>query len=407
MNDEEIEDGDRMTGTVVEFDARRGFGFLLPENEEDKTKKVFCHWKDIQSDDRWPKLKESMVVEYTPLKDKGKDKATKITLAGGEKICIGEDSEKNYNMDTKYKGKVKFYDARKGFGFINPILESDETIEWAGETVDKEKGLHVAREEIITDSEPVGLNDGMEVEFNVYHGSKGLAAGHVCAVGGGKIVYKSTGQKRGRNFGGWGGRGRGRGGWGGMKRMRMGGMGMGFAPAMDPSKIEVGLYVENQHIGPLIGKGGETVKKIRKDSGGANVQFSDAIQRNFSDRQVVSIIGDEDQVSNACVEIFKRIEELADGYKPSLIFLLPNNYCGMFIGKKGSNIKEIEEGSGVKVNVSKMPVYLPGGSVVALAELKGKTEDIEEACKKVVPMLGKIAKKVIQDQMGWGGGGWF
>merc|ERR550534_1700169 len=422
MNDAEIDDNDRFTGTVVEFDARRGFGFLMPEDEEDKAKQVFCHWKDVESDDRWPRLKKKMVVEYTPVKNKGKVKATKITMVGGEKINIGEDSDKNYNMDTKYKGKVEFYDALKGFGFIKPILESDETIEWAGETLDKKKGLYVAREEIITDSTPVGLNDGMKVEFNIYHGSKGLAAGRVCAVGGGKIVYKSGGQKRRRGKG-WGGRGRG--GWSGMKMMRgmgmgmMGGMGMGMMGGMgmgrgmfpprrggfgaagtDPSKIEVGLYVENNNIGPLIGKGGETVKQIRKDSGGANIQFADFNQRSFSNRQVVSILGDEDQVSSACVDIHKKLQELTDGYEPGLTFLIPNSYCGMFIGKKGSSLKEVEE-TGVKVNVTKMPVQLPGGSLVALADVKGDAEQIEEACKVVVPMLGKIAQKVIQDQMGW------
>jgi len=402
MNDEEIDE--RLTGTIVEFDARRGFGFLLPEDEEDKTKKVFCHWSEIESEDRWPQLKKQMVVEYTPLEDKGKIKATKITMVGGEKICIGEDSEKNYNMETKYKGKVKFYDARKGFGFIKP--SSKEPIEWAGETVDKEKGIYVDRQEIISDSTPVGLNDGMLVEFNIYHHSKGLAAGHVSAVGGGKIVYKSQSQKRGRDSrGGWG---NARGGWQGMKRMRMGGFPPrgGFAAGADSDKIEIGLYVQNNHIGPLIGKGGETVKKIRKDSGGANVQFADARQRNFSNKQVVSIIGDEDQVSKACVEILKKLEELADGYQPGLTFLIPHSYCGMFIGKKGCNLKEVQEESGVKVDVTKVPVQLAGGSVVSLAQLKGDVEQIDEACKKVVPLLGNIAKKVIQDQMGYGGGRW-
>merc|ERR1712060_39987 len=179
MGDAEIEDsdsGDRATGTAVEFDARRGFGFLKPEDEEDKTKQVFCHWKDIETEDRWPKLNANMTVEYTPVKEKGKVKATKITMVGGEKISVGEDSEKNYNMDTKYKGKVKFYDGIKGFGFIKPILENDETLEWEGETADKEKGLYVAREEILAEGDGVGLNDGMMVEFNVYHGPKGLGA---------------------------------------------------------------------------------------------------------------------------------------------------------------------------------------------------------------------------------------
>merc|ERR1719177_78657 len=102
----------------------------------------------------------------------------------------------------------------------------------------------------------------------------------------------------------------------------------GYAAGADSDKIEVGLYVENNHIGPLIGKGGETVKQIRKDSGGANVQFADAAQRRFANRQVVSITGDEDQVSSACVEIFKKIEEITDGYQPELTVLIPNSHCG-------------------------------------------------------------------------------
>merc|ERR1719233_1876923 len=202
---------------------------------------------------------------------------------------------------------------------------------------------------------------------------------------------------------------------GGMGMGMMGGMGMGggmfpprrggFGSAMtDPSKIEVGLYVENNHIGPLIGKGGETVKKIRKDSGGANVQFADARQRNFSNKQVVSITGSEDQVSNACVEILRKLEELSDNYKPALTFLVHWSYCGMFIGKKGCNLHEVQEESGAKVNVSKVPVPLASGSMVALADVRGDTEEIEKACAKVVPLLGKIAQKVIMDQMGWGGG---
>jgi len=49
---------------------------------------------------------------------------------------------------------------------------------------------------------------------------------------------------------------------------------------------------------------------------------------------------------------------------------------------------------------------LPGGSIVNLVELVGKTEQIEDACTKVIPQLGEIAQKVIQDQRAWGRSGW-
>jgi len=397
MNDEEVEE--RATGTVLEFDARRGFGFILPEGEEDQTKKIFCHWKQIQTEDRWPQLTEKLVVEYIQKKDaRGKLQAMDVTMVGGDKISIGDVGNKNYNMDQKFKGKVSFYDRMKGFGFITP----DEKIEWDGETVDKEKGIYVPREEIITDNEPPALNDNMEVEFNVYKSDKGLAAGHVTAVGGGKIVVKNTGQKRRRDFG----FGRGRGGYGGFKRPRWG---PGPGPAafqmgrFNPGEIEVGLYVYANNIGGLIGKGGETVQQMRKDSGGAKIQFADSSQRGYSDRQVVSLIGDADQVSKACYEMVKKLEELNEqsGRPSTLVFLVPNQYCGMFIGKKGSNLKEIQEECNARVSVSNSPVQLFGGALVSLAEVRGTVDEIGEACKKVVPLLGRIAMNVIKEQMGF------
>jgi len=391
MNDEKMVD--RVTGTVVDFDARRGFGFIQPSGVEDKSKQVFCHWKQLQTDDRWPQLAAKMLVEYTPKKDRiGKFKAENVTMVGGAKICIGEDSQKNYNMATKYKGKVQFYDLRKGFGFIIPIGE--ETITWAGETVDKVKGLYVPREEIITDNEPPALNDGAEVEFYLYHHiTKGLGAGHVCAIGGGKIVFKSNNQRRGRGFGG------GRGAW------TQPGIRRSMPPPvrrMDPNKIEIGLYIQNCFIGRLIGKGGESVKAIRDMSGGAQLQFGDSRKKSFADRQVVSIVGDENQVSAACIEIVTKIDGFDEGGKPTIVFLIPHSYCGMFIGKKGSNLNEIQDVSGALIDVSKVPVQLTGGSLVSLAEVRGDVAQIGEACKKIVPRLGEIAKRVIQDNMGLG-----
>jgi len=389
MKDEERVE--RETGTVVNFDARRGFGFIQPLGEEDKSKQVFCHWKQLQTDDRWPQLTEKMHVEYTPKKDNiGKFKAENVTMVGGGKICLGEDSQKNYNMTTKYTGKVQFYDSRKGFGFIIPA--GDEKIQWAGETVDMEKGLYVAREEIISDNQPPALNDGAEVEFHLYHHlTKGLGAGHVSAVGGGKIVFKpNNNQKRGR---GWG-----RGSWNqaGIRRSRP----VPFR-GMDTDKIEIGLYIQNCYIGRLIGKGGETVKAIRDVSGGAQLQFSDVRKKSFANRQVVSIVGDENQVSAACIEIVTKVKEFDDGGKPTIVFLIPHSYCGMFIGKKGTNLNEIEDSSGAMIDVSKVPVQLTGGSLVSLAEVRGEVPQIGEACKKIVPVLGKIAKRVIQDNVGF------
>jgi len=394
MNNEKTDE--RVTGTVVDFDSRRGFGFIQPAGVEDKEKRVFCHWKQLVTDDRWPQLVSKMIVEYTPKKDdKGKIKAERITMVGGEKINLGEDSNKNYNTEKKYKGKVQFYDSRKGFGFIIPILNGEEKIIWAGETVDMEKGLYVAREEIFTDDEPPALNDGMEVEFNIYHHlTKGLGAGHISSVGGGKIVYKKSNSPK-RDRGSSMGRGRP---WssGVLRRARP--RGLPFRGVNNTAKIEIGLYIENRFIGRLIGKEGESINKIRNSCGGVNVQFGDSRQKSFANRQVVSVVGEEDDVSKACIEILKKLKELNEAGKTTLVFLIPNSYCGMFIGKKGSNLNQIQDECGAGVDVSKMPVQLAGGSLVALAEVRGTETQIGDACKKIIPILGKIAKRVLQDQ---------
>jgi len=398
MNNEEVEQ--RVQGTVLEFDSRRGFGFIQPVGVEDKEKRVFCHWKQLLTDDRWPQLVSKMIVEYTPKKDeKGKLKAVKVTMVGGGKISLGEDSNKNYNTEKKYKGKVQFYDSRKGFGFIIPILEGEEKIIWAGETVDLEKGLYAAREEIFTDDEPPALNDGTEVEFIVYHHlTKGLGAGHISAVGGGKIVYKkSASPKRDKDRSS----SRGRGEWSpGVRRsVRPPPPGLSFRAVNNKDEIEIGLYVENRFIGRLIGKEGESINKIRNSCGSVNIQFGDSRQKSFADRQVVSVVGSEEDVSKACIEILKKLKELNKVEKTTLVFLVPSSYCGMFIGKKGSNLNQIQEECGAGVDVSKMPVQLAGGSLVALAEVRGTVSQIGDACGKIVPILGNIAKRLRQDQM--------
>ena len=49
-------------GTVEKFDAKRGFGFIKPDNGGPS---VFVHWEAIQTDDRWPKLSQGDKVAFT------------------------------------------------------------------------------------------------------------------------------------------------------------------------------------------------------------------------------------------------------------------------------------------------------------------------------------------------------
>jgi len=389
MEDEDNESTGRLTGTVIEFNKRRGFGFIKPEGA-DETERIFCHWQDVQTDDQWPQLANDMVVEYSVKQDdKGKARAGDVTLVGGGKISVKGNSDKIYDMSRKYTGVVKFFDLKKGFGFVIPRLGKDGDISWEGVTMDKERGLYVAREDIFTDDVPPALNEDCEVEFHVYHSTKGLGAGNVCALGGGKIVYKragNTSQKRGRDHGGFGF---------GPKRMKPVLNPLGFRPMLlIGDNMEVGLCVENTYVGSLIGKGGSTVKEIRETSG-ATIQFDDTRMQ----RRVVSIVGTSEQVQKACHEISKRLAEFEADMRPSLVFLIPDSKCGVFIGKKGNNLKQIREHSGVRVNVANYPVALPTGALVSIAEIKGSSEEIKKAMEKVIPTLGRISQSVIQERI--------
>merc|ERR1711964_123245 len=91
-----IDESVRFKGTVQKFDRRRGFGKLIPEGKGDDDA-IFAHWRQIESSDEWPALKEGMVVEYyvgTKADAKRKSQkqfAAKITLEGGNPVTCSEE----------------------------------------------------------------------------------------------------------------------------------------------------------------------------------------------------------------------------------------------------------------------------------------------------------------------------
>jgi len=167
--------GTKVTGSVVRFLRGRGFGFIKPDEGGDE---VFVHWEDLVTDDDWPFIEKGTEVEFL-LEDgtDGKPKAKQVTLSGGEKIPVFTKpyEDREINDEETFTGSVKFFDSRKGFGFIIP----DQEITWEDKSTGGE-GLYFSRDAILTSNMGKGMilrvTKDLRVSFKVYKNSKGLGA---------------------------------------------------------------------------------------------------------------------------------------------------------------------------------------------------------------------------------------
>lgn len=207
----EVDESQRFQGTVKDYNRRRGFGYILPDDTEDKREnRIFVHWKQIESDDSWPALDNDQKVEFykgTKLKGRQKDKpiACKVTAPGGAKIAAN--TGRTYlDKSQRFSGVVKYWNAEKAFGFIK--IESDISV--GGTDFPADKDVYVPIDEIVTDDEPPALKLKDEVEFSVYKTEKGSGAAQVSKPGGEKYSYpvtdrpKNFGKRNRNNFGGFG-----------------------------------------------------------------------------------------------------------------------------------------------------------------------------------------------------------
>ncbi|XP_056147325.1 poly(rC)-binding protein 3 isoform X2 [Lampris incognitus] len=117
------------------------------------------------------------------------------------------------------------------------------------------------------------------------------------------------------------------------------------------------LLMHGKEVGSIIGKRGETVKKMREDSG-ARINISEG----SSPERIVTITGPTEGIFRAFSMIAEKFEEdiasaMANSNvssKPpvTLRLVFPGSQCGSLIGKGGSKIKEIRETTGAQVQVA-------------------------------------------------------
>ncbi|KAF7650632.1 hypothetical protein LDENG_00122710 [Lucifuga dentata] len=136
---------------------------------------------------------------------------------------------------------------------------------------------------------------------------------------------------------------------------------------MEPIKVQsegglnvtltIRLLMHGKEVGSIIGKKGETVKKMREDSG-ARINISEG---NCPER-IVTITGPTDAIFKAFAMIAYKFEEdiinsmsnsPATSKPPvTLRLVVPASQCSSLIGKGGSKIKEMRESTGAQVQVA-------------------------------------------------------
>ncbi|KAJ8012446.1 hypothetical protein DPEC_G00042850 [Dallia pectoralis] len=170
-------------------------------------------------------------------------------------------------------------------------------------------------------------------------------------------------------------------------------------PRMEPNKVQpegglnvtltIRLLMHGKEVGSIIGKKGETVKKMREESG-ARINISEG---NCPER-IVTITGPTDAIFKAFAMIAYKFEEdiinsmsnsPATSKPPvTLRLVVPASQCGSLIGKGGSKIKEMRESTGAQVQVA--GDMLPNSTERAVT-ISGTPEAIIQCVKQICVVM--------------------
>lgn len=166
-----------------------------------------------------------------------------------------------------------------------------------------------------------------------------------------------------------------------------------FRPVNAP--LLVGLLLKNRDAGQIIGKGGENINAIRRDTG-ANVNIQKQIPNSYE--RVADVSGTVEQVSQAVQLIATSIS--ADN--PSIVLLVESRNLGPVIGKGGATISQIRNNTQANIHIGNECI---GGSTQKEIRITGEYGAVHEAIKSVISYLAEGRSPVRMPYVPQGGGG--
>jgi len=225
----------------------------------------------------------------------------------------------------------------------------------------------------------------------------------------------------------WRGNNRGQGSWGlnyGNSQRAESQTSSSFSSFFAPSNtrfeqakdVELGLLIRKHWVGGLIGKKGKTIWMLRDKSNGANIDFGNddvVIDRSKDNKweqspwpvtdqekfTVCAISGSKQQAADAAKAIAEQLGKSAQSSQYRLEFLIPDAFVGVFIGKKGANLKQMKgaKSDGISINIRDEPILL-GSNKTTLCTLFGPAKSMLGAIERTAKWLGDISIKVIEER---------
>ncbi|KAI5791643.1 hypothetical protein DFH27DRAFT_485842 [Peziza echinospora] len=193
----------------------------------------------------------------------------------------------------------------------------------------------------------------------------------------------------------------------------------------NPDALTEQMHIESGLVGLIIGRGGETLRRVEQETG-ARVQFLTGADHRDTPERLCNIIGTRPQIAAARQQISQIIEDNAKGpgsntggsggppkrstpsvssHQPplrdgedSLQIMVPDRTVGLIIGRGGETIRDLQERSGCHINIVGEQKSVNGLRPVNLI-------GSAESAKRAKDLIMEIVDSDIRSQATPGGGG--
>lgn len=170
---------------------------------------------------------------------------------------------------------------------------------------------------------------------------------------------------------------------------------------------QIKILVPSYAAGAIIGKGGETIAQIQKDTG-AKIKMSKAndFYPGTTDR-VCLISGQPDEIKPILKFIMEKIRQRPEHNgdperEKQMKVLVPNSTAGMIIGKGGCFVRQLQEASGAYVQLSQKAKELQERCITVSGGGEANTAALELILEKIAedPSSGSCANVSYADVNG-------